>query len=180
MTKGKNTKKNKPSSTAKSLKADRINKIRKAVQKNAEEKAVKKIKSPMSKKELVFYKGLLRDLRKKIVDEIGSMEGDFLKKNPKEFSGDLSSYTFHMADMASDTYNTDFNLGLLSNETDILFEINEAMKRIDDGTYGVCEKYGIPISKSRLKAMPYTRYSIKAQEEEEKRRKRATKSLENM
>jgi RNA polymerase-binding transcription factor DksA len=73
--------------------------------------------------------------------------------------------------MATDNYDRELNIGLASNEQQLLNDIDIALKRIEDGTYGVCEIYGTPIPKKRLLAMPYTRLSMKAQEEEEKNKR---------
>ena len=111
-------------------------------------------------------------MRKKIVRDIQQLEGDSLNTNQKDASGDLSGYSFHMADMATDNFDRELNIGLASSEQQILNEIVVALKKIEEGTYGFCEKYGTPIPKKRLLAMPYTRFSKKAQEEEEKEKRR--------
>ena len=126
----------------------------------------------LSKKELDFYKKLLTELRKKISGDLQQIEGDTLNTNQRDASGDLSGYSFHMADMASDNYDRELNIGLASNEQQILNDIDVALKRIDEGTYGTCEITGEMIPKKRLLAMPYTRLSKKAQEEEEKSKRR--------
>jgi RNA polymerase-binding transcription factor DksA len=73
--------------------------------------------------------------------------------------------------MATDNYDRELSIGLASNEQQLLNDIDVALKRIEDGTYGICEIYGLPIPKKRLLAMPYTRLSMKAQEEEEKNKR---------
>jgi len=83
----------------------------------------------------------------------------------------MSGYGLHMADVASDNYERDFNLGIVSKERRIVMDIDAALKRIDEGTYGVCQMCGKPITKSRLKAIPYARYSKKCQEKMEKENK---------
>lgn len=125
----------------------------------------------MTKKDLDYFKKLLLGLRLRVMEDLGQISGDYLKKNLKDVSGDLSGYSFHMADMASDATDAEFNLSLAENEQDLLKEIDEALKRIEDGTYGICEKYNEPIPKERLKAIPWAKYSVKAQEEEEKNKK---------
>jgi len=124
----------------------------------------------LTKEDIEFFKQLLLKLRKKIVSGLQHIEQESLNTNPKEASGDLSGYGFHMADSATENFDTEVRLGMVSSEQNLLNEIDDALKRIDDGTYGICEKYQTPISKARLKAMPYTRYCLKAQEEEEKNR----------
>ena len=126
----------------------------------------------MTKKELEHYKKVLLTLRERFSSEVGQLEKEYLRKNSRDSSGDISTHPFHMADGATDAFDTEFNIGLASNEKNVLYEIDAALARIKDGTFGICEKYGTPISKKRLKAMPYARYSIKAQEEEEKERRR--------
>ena len=111
---------------------------------------------------------MLLDMRSEIVSDLEHLEGDSLRKSHKDSSGDLSGYSFHMADVATDNFDTEVNLGLASNTQKILNEIDAALKRIKDGTYGVCELYGELIPFERLKVMPYARYCIKAQEEIEK------------
>ncbi len=69
----------------------------------------------------------------------------------------------HMADAATDSYDRDCSLALLSSTQNALYEVDQALKRIKDGTYGVCELTGEPIETERLKAIPWTRYCIEAQ-----------------
>lgn len=124
-------------------------------------------RNQLSKKELEYFKELLLKERERILFVLRQIESDSLNVNQKEKAGELSNYSMHMADVATDNYNTDFRLGMATNEQHILEEIDAALDRIDDGSYGFCEKYNTPIPKARLKALPYTRFSIKAQEEEE-------------
>ena len=74
----------------------------------------------------------------------------------------------HMADAATDTFNRDFNLGVLSSEQDALYEIDEAINRICNGTYGICELTGKKIEKARLEAIPWTRFTAAAERQLEK------------
>jgi len=73
-----------------------------------------------------------------------------------------------MADMATDLYDREFLLGLAEGERKLLYELEQAIKRIDSGTYGKCEECGCAISLQRLKALPYATHCIKCKEEEEK------------
>lgn len=115
----------------------------------------------LSAKELAYYKVLLLALRDKISGGVRRMEKDYIGQNPIDPVGDI-------ADIASDSSDAQLNMGLFSSEQNLLNEIDDALMRIKDGTYGICEKYQEPIAKSRLKAMPYVRYCLRAQEEEEK------------
>lgn len=122
----------------------------------------------LTKKELDQYKQQLLTQREKISGEVGRLTKDYLRKNSMDSSGDISSHPFHMADAASGSFDTEFNIGLASSEQDLLFQIDHALERIEDGSYGMCEKCGEPISKNRLKAVPFAKYCMKHQEIQEK------------
>ncbi|MDP2941606.1 MAG: TraR/DksA family transcriptional regulator, partial [Candidatus Omnitrophota bacterium] len=109
------------------------------------------------KQELLDFKKLILKRKDEILDDIKHISDDTLKKSQKEASGDISGYTYHMADVATDTYDREFSLGLASNERQFLYELDDAMKKIDDGAFGICENCKSPISKNRLKAVPYAR-----------------------
>lgn len=123
----------------------------------------------MNKKELADFKKLILKRKEQVSDEIKHISDDTLKKSQKEASGDISGYTYHMADVATDTYDREFSLGLASNERQLLYELDDALKKIDDGTFGICEECKSPIAKNRLKAVPYARLCVKCQEKKEKR-----------
>jgi RNA polymerase-binding transcription factor DksA len=116
---------------------------------------------------------LLIDLRNHVLESLGQHSEETLKRSAKEDAGDLSGYGQHMADAGTDTFDRDFALSLVSNEQEALSEVEAAIKRIRDGTYGICELTGKPISKDRLLAVPFTRYSAEAQKELEKTRHRS-------
>lgn len=120
-----------------------------------------------SKSTLAAFKQLLVKEREKIMREIEHIAGETLKKSQRDASGDLSGYTLHMADMASDHYDREFSLGIASAEQRIIYEIDEALKRLADGTYGLCFTCDRPISKKRLKAVPYAKFCIDCQKKEE-------------
>ncbi len=122
----------------------------------------------LTKKELEKFKEKLTKQREKISGEVGRLTKDYLRKSAMDSSGDISSHPFHMADAASGAFDTEFNIGLAANEQDLLYEIDQALRRISEGTYGLCEKCGTPISMNRLKAVPFARYCIKHQESKEK------------
>jgi DnaK suppressor protein len=116
------------------------------------------------------YHKLLIDLRKHLTEGIERHSEETLKRSVKDDAGDLSSYGQHMADAGTDTFDRDFALSLVSNEQEALSEIEAAIKRIRDGTYGICEITAKPISKERLLAVPFTRYSADAQKQIERNR----------
>ena len=122
-----------------------------------------------------YYK-LLLELRTHVKEELALHTSETLKQSSKDNSGDLSGYGSHQADAGTETFDRDFALGILSNEQDALNEIEEAIYRIKDGTYGICEETGKPINKERLTVVPFTRFSLEGQEAFEKNnRKRRNK-----
>lgn len=126
------------------------------------------MKKKFNKKESAYFKKLILKRKEEILDEIRHISEDTLKKSQKDASGDISGYTYHMADVATDTYDREFSLGLASCEQKILYELDDALKRIDEGTFGICEECKSPITKTRLKALPYTRLCVKCQEKKER------------
>lgn len=131
----------------------------------------KENKQPINQEEAKVPKDLLKQykalvaLRERVLDGLALHSQDTLKRSSKEDSGDLSGYGQHMADAGTDTFDRDFALSLLSSEQDALFEIEEAIQRIINGTYGICEITGVAIGKERLKAVPFTRYSLEGQKQ---------------
>ncbi len=117
-----------------------------------------------------FYRQLV-ELREEIRQGLDLHTQETLKRSAKEDSGDLSGYSQHMADAGTDTFDRDFALSLVSSEQELLFEIEEALKRIRNGTYGICEITNQQISADRLSAVPFTRYSLDGQKELEKQRR---------
>ncbi len=117
-----------------------------------------------------FYK-LLLELRAHVRDELDLHTSDTLKHSSREES-DISGYGNHQADAATDTFDRDFALSLVSSEQDALNEIEEAIQRIKNGSYGVCEVTGKAIPKERLEAVPFARFSIQGQAEYEKNKRR--------
>ncbi len=117
-----------------------------------------------------FYRQLI-EMREQIRQGLDMHTQETLKRSSKEDSGDLSGYSQHMADAGTDTFDRDFALSLVSSEQELLYEIEEALKRIRGGTYGICEITNLPISSDRLAAVPFTRYSLDGQKELEKQRR---------
>jgi RNA polymerase-binding transcription factor DksA len=119
------------------------------------------------------YYRLLLDMRAQLTEGIERHSEESLKRSAKDDAGDLSAYGQNMADGGINTFDRDFVLSLVSSEQEALSEIDAAIKRIHEGTYGVCEGTGKPIAKERLLAVPFTRYSAEAQKEIEKNRYRS-------
>jgi RNA polymerase-binding protein DksA len=106
------------------------------------------------------FKQSLIQKRREIFQNVFEIEGETLKKSRLDASGDLSSMPIHMADIGTDNYEQEFALGLMDSERKILHEIDDALQRIENGTYGICEGTGEPISKARLRAKPWARYCV--------------------
>lgn len=124
--------------------------------------------SPFHRKQLQR----LEELRDHILDQMQNQEQ--ITRQRAEGS-EASAFGMHQADAGSDSYDRDFALSLLSQEQDALYEIEEAIKRIYYGTYGICEMCGKEIPKARLEAIPYARFTVECQsiiEKENKGRRR--------
>lgn len=126
-------------------------------------------RSKMNKKELKVFKDLLVKEKINLLKGITNITNETLKKSQREASGDLSGYTYHMADMASDVYERDFLLQLASGERELLFKIDDALRRMEEGEFGYCLDCKKKITKTRLKAIPHTPYCRDCQEKEEKK-----------
>jgi DnaK suppressor protein len=96
--------------------------------------------------------------RRQLIGMLSGMEDEALRSS----GGNLSTMPLHMADIGSDTFDQDFTLGMAETERALLDEINAALGRIDNKTYGVCQLTGKPIPKTRLEAKPWAKYSIEA------------------
>jgi RNA polymerase-binding protein DksA len=113
-------------------------------------------KAGISPKELEYFRGLLLEKRREITGDVSSMETTALRSG----NGNLSSLPMHMADNGTDNYEQEFTLGLVQKDRELLRDINVALAKIQDGSYGICEGTGKPIAKPRLEAQPWAKYSI--------------------
>jgi RNA polymerase-binding transcription factor DksA len=119
--------------------------------------------SPFEQKQ----KEKLLALKDTLLDSMNGVAKDSLRSRAE--GSEASAFGMHQADAGSDAYDRDFALSLLSQEQDSLYEIDEALTRIEYGTYGVCEMSGKTIPHARLEALPFTRYTVECQAELEKR-----------
>jgi len=106
-----------------------------------------------------YYKRLT-SLRDQLLNRQGALARDAIEEQP--------SFSTHMADAATDTYDRDLALGMLSSDQDALYEIEGAIDRIRNGTYGICELTGKPIERQRLEVVPWTRFTAIAEKQLEK------------
>jgi RNA polymerase-binding transcription factor DksA len=119
-------------------------------------KEAKKEKVPtLSKQELLYFRNLLLEKRREIIGDVGSMESEAFKGG-----SNLSNMPIHMADVGTDNFEQEFTLGLIESERQILRDIQEALVRVDNGTFGICLGTGKAIPKVRLEAVPWAKYTI--------------------
>ncbi len=111
----------------------------------------------------------LLQLRDAMVDSMAGVAQGTLRSRAE--GSEASAFGMHQADAGSDAYDRDFALSLLSQEQDALYEIDEALKRIEVGTYGKCEMSGKPIPRARLEAIPFARFTVECQSQLEKQNK---------
>jgi RNA polymerase-binding transcription factor DksA len=114
-------------------------------------------------------KSKLLQLRDTLLDSMMGVSRDTLRSRAE--GSEASAFGMHQADAGSDAYDRDFALSLLSQEQDALYEIEEALKRVDAGTYGTCEMSGKPIPHARLEAIPFARFTVECQTQIEKQKK---------
>lgn len=129
---------------------------------------VKKLRGQLAK-----YQKLLLNLRDHVIDQISGLAGENLKRSQRESSGDLSGYSFHMADTGTDNFDREFALSLVSSEQEALYEVEEALKRLELGSFGKCESCAKVIAKARLGAVPFARMCVQCQSQMEKTTKRS-------
>jgi len=111
----------------------------------------------------------LLQLRDAVVDSMAGVAQGTLRSRAE--GSEASAFGMHQADAGSDAYDRDFALSLLSQEQDALYEIDEALKRVELGTYGKCEMSGKPIPRARLEAIPFARFTVECQSQLEKQSK---------
>jgi DnaK suppressor protein len=119
------------------------------------EAKVKKNGEVRVKAEWAKYHERLLELREQLLRQMNGLA--------KESAQEMAGYSLHMADSGTDNFDRDFALSLLSSDQDAIYEIEEALKRIERNTYGVCELTGKAIPRSRLEAIPWTRFTVQAQ-----------------
>ncbi|MCX5668841.1 MAG: TraR/DksA family transcriptional regulator [Candidatus Omnitrophica bacterium] len=127
------------------------------------------MKKKYTKSDLKDFKKIVLKKKEEILSDLKHISDDTLRKSQKEASGDISGYTYHMADVATDNYDREFSLGLASGERKSIYELDDALKRIEEGTFGICDDCKSAITKIRLRAVPSARLCIKCQQKREKK-----------
>jgi DnaK suppressor protein len=127
------------------------------------------VKTPFSASKLKEFQKQLLKIKEYLSQEINDIEDKSLRNSGRDGTGNLSNLPIHLADAGTDTYEQDFSLGIMEGENAELQEIEEALERIENKTYGICEECSNPINENRLKAIPYARYCIKCKGTMEKK-----------
>lgn len=126
----------------------------------------------MNKKELKKFEDLLKQQLALLTQNISHLQEVALTQTRADASGDLSKMPMHSADISSDIVSQDLTLGLMESEQGVIKDINQALQKIKDGTFGFCEHCGEAISINRLEYIPYTKMCISCKTKEESMRKR--------
>ncbi len=117
-------------------------------------------KKHLTRADIKHFEQILLDKRRELLVNVNEIEDEALKKSRLDASGDLSSMPIHMADLGTDNYEQEFALELMDSEIKLLREIDDALERIEQKTYGTCEGTGKQIPKARLEAKPWARYCV--------------------
>ena len=126
----------------------------------------------MKAKDLKHFEGVLLARRKKLLEGLGFFEDKVFSESQRNSSGDLSSYSYHMADQASDAMELEQALQMFSSEGRLIYHIDRALERIRDKTYGKCVGCGCEISHDRLEVVPHARLCIECKRVEEAEKKK--------
>ena len=118
----------------------------------------------MKPEDLDTFRDLLLQKRREVLAALDSMETEALRSD----TGESSNMPIHMADVGSDAYEQDLKLGISASERERIMEIDAALQRIAEGSYGICERSGKAIRKARLKAKPWARWTIDTARENER------------
>jgi DnaK suppressor protein len=118
------------------------------------------MKSRLTTAELEEFRQMLLEKRRDLIGDVRTLESEALRQGRSGESGPGSTMPIHMADLGSDTWEQELTLGLIENERGLLREIDEALSRIEDRTYGICTATNKPITKARLRAKPWAKYCI--------------------
>jgi DnaK suppressor protein len=129
----------------------------------------------LTKKQLEYFKEKLLAEKQKVLEEMGELQQDNLKQSISDAAGENSRYSYHLGDVASLSYGREFSMGLAERQQKYLEQIDAALARIEDGTYGICKVTGDTIDIERLEEVLVAKYSVKGKEilERQKRKEGA-------
>lgn len=125
----------------------------------------------LTDEDLKHFETRLLEERARVTREMGHFENTLLKVNPRDSSGDVGGYSFHMADAGTDSMEREISFDIASKEGRFMREIDDALRRIYNGVFGICEASGLPIPRARLEALPWARYTVQEQENIEKQQR---------
>ncbi len=125
----------------------------------------------LTKKQLDYFKEKLITEKTKVLEEMDELQQSNLKQSISDAAGENSRYSYHLGDVASLSYGREFSMGLAERQQKYLEQIDEALQRIEEGTYGICKVTGEPIAIERLEEVPVAKYSVKGKEILERRRR---------
>ena len=128
-------------------------------------------KKKLNKKELGHFKKKLEEERKKVLEEMAELQSRNLMQSISDQSGEVSRYSYHLGDTASLSYGREFSMGLAERQQKYIKQIEQALQRIEEGTYGICKVTGELIPIERLEEVPVAKYSVKGKELLEKKRR---------
>lgn len=138
--------------------------VKKAVSRKQKEEPIRKLK--LSKAEKNYYYDLLMAVRAAFGEQI-KFHSDEVLSSRKDSAGERAGMATHMADLGTDNFRHDFELGLMSEEVDVLEMVDEALQRLEDSEYGICLDCGAVIPRERLEAKPYARFCTKCKSKRE-------------
>lgn len=147
-----------------------VKKTKKAKASSKESKSARKL----TRKELQYFKDRLLKEKKKVLEEMGEIQNESLKTSIADQSGENSRYSYHLGDTASLAYGREFSMGLAERQQKYMEQIDEALQRIEEGTYGICLVTGEAIPIERLEEVPVAKYSVRGKEILEKRKQKGT------
>lgn len=125
----------------------------------------------LTKKQLEHFKAKLLEERKRVLEEMDELQQTNLKQSISDASGENSRYSYHLGDVASLSYGREFSMGLAERQQKYLEQVDEALQRIEDGSYGICKVTGEAIAIERLEEVPVAKYSVKGKEIMERRKR---------
>ncbi|MCB0833876.1 MAG: TraR/DksA family transcriptional regulator [Bacteroidetes bacterium] len=132
----------------------------------------------MKKRDLEYFKKLILEEQNKVLKDMGYIKETLLESTMRDASGDHSAYSFHMADQGSDTYDREKTFMLAARENKYLGELADAMRRIEEGTYGVCLICNKDIEKERLEVVLVAKYHVECKRKLQKVKSKEQSELE--
>lgn len=124
----------------------------------------------MNKRDLDKFEKLLLAKRHQVIEEFGLLKNASMDTTIKEKTGDLSSYSYHMADQGTDAMEREKTFYFASKSGRLLYHIDQALRRVRSKTYGKCEECSEQINRERLEAVPHARLCINCKELEEQKK----------